>query len=102
MMFDATLMTPWAKWMIRWHYLFRSAPHGVMRQLQAKCHHGMRLDRYNSELRVAVSLLKKNIDMRVRRHYSPTSQLDSSSLGETDCLMAVESCPEGSKPAAAR
>lgn len=97
-----TLLQPWAKWLIKWHYLYKASPHGVMRQLQKRCGYGLRRDRYDPALREAVSLLKKNVDSRARRSYSSAQQSDSSIHGETSRQQAAQSRPKEVKPATAR
>jgi len=97
-----TIMQPWAKWMLKWHYIFKVPPHAVMRQLQRRSHHGIRRDRYDRELRVAVAMLKKNVDTRKSRSYPSRQQFDSTTSGVFDCQLAVDARQEETKPAAAR
>ncbi|HEY3432534.1 MAG TPA: hypothetical protein VGK09_08300 [Rhodocyclaceae bacterium] len=97
-----TIMQPWAKWMIKWHYIFKAAPHAVMRQLQRRAHHGIRRDRYDHELRVAVGLLKINVDTRISRSYISRQQFESTESGVSSSQMAALSRQEEMKPAAAR
>lgn len=72
-----TMMKPWAKWMIKWHFANQFNKSVVVRMLKVKHQRSVGRDTYEHELQEAVMLLKKNLDMRLRARQNQHQQFDS-------------------------
>lgn len=76
-----TLMAPWAKWMIKWHFIAQNPRLAVLRMTNKRYKRGITADSYELHLRAAVELMKKNLDMRSARQHNQLQQFDPTSSG---------------------
>lgn len=97
-------LRPRHKWLLKWHYVYRFTPSQVTRMVLKRCGYGLRRDRYDPEIRIAVALLKKALDERVRREYASPHNLIPPIFGVCIAPLGALSRPSEIKaePAAAR